>query len=444
MKILLSSVIVFVSVIIGYMVFKNAYVALAIWVGLYMAVNIGANDVANSVWPAVWSKAITIKQAILIAAVWNFSWAVIAWWDVVKTIKKWIIDISPIMETYGEVAWVEIFVIIMLAALLAGWIWLTFATYVRAPVSTTHSIVWGVMWSWIAALWFWAVSWGTMWKIAASWFISPLLGWIIAAWFLLWIKKTILFKEDKVTAAKAWVPFYVAIMSWAFTTYLIVKGIKQVVKVEFLNAALIWMLIAAITFVIVRKSLKKKKNMVNDKAAIASLFSIPLIFAVALLTFAHWANDVANAIWPMAAIYDTFVNWWISSKVDLPVWILVLGWFWISFWLAVFGPRIIQTVGWGITELDRIRAFCIALAASITVIIASQLWLPVSSTHIAIWWIFGVWLLRERIYRNEREEWEKYVERSMIKKIVWAWLITVPASALLSWVLFMILKDIML
>jgi len=388
MKIFWSSVIVFFSVIVGYKVFWNAYVALAIWIGLYMAVNIWANDVANSVWPAVGSKAITIKQAILIAAVWNFSWAIIAGWDVVNTIKKWIIDVTPITQTYWEAAWLEIFVLIMLAALLAGWLWLTFATYVRAPVSTTHSIVGWVMWSWIAALGFWAVSWPTMWKIAASWFISPVLGWIIAALFLYWIKTTILFKEDKVSSAKTWVPFYVAIMSWAFTTYLIVKGIKQVVKVEFINAALIWMLIAAITFVIMRKYLKKKKSLKNDKESIASLFSIPLIFAVALLTFAHGANDVANAIWPMAAIYDTFMNGNISSKVDLPIWILALGWFGISFWLAVFGPRIIKTVGGWITELDRIRAFCIALAASITVIIASQLWLPVSSTHIAIWWIF--------------------------------------------------------
>ncbi len=443
MKVLTSAAIVFLSVIFGFLVFENAYVALAIGIGLYMAINIWANDVANSVGPAVWSNAITIKQAILIAAVWNFSWAVIAWWDVVKTIKKGIIDISWVSEAFWS-AWPEVFVIIMIAALLAWGLWLTFATYVRAPVSTTHSIVWWVMWSWIAALGFWAVSWGTMWKIAASWVISPVLGWLIAAIFLFGIKKTILFQEDKVTSAKAWVPFYVAIMSWAFTTYLIIKWIKQVVKVEFLNAAIIGMLIAAITFVIMRKYLKKKKNLKNNKDSIASLFSIPLIFAVALLTFAHWANDVANAIWPMAAIYDTFINWDISSKVDLPVWILALGWFGISFWLALFGPRIIKTVWGGITELDRIRAFCIALAASITVIIASQLWLPVSSTHIAIWWIFGVWLLREWIYRKERKQWEKYVERSMIKKIVGAWLITVPASALLAWVLFMVLKDIML
>ncbi|MCD5380874.1 inorganic phosphate transporter, partial [Candidatus Gracilibacteria bacterium] len=247
-----------------------------------------------------------------------------------------------------------------------------------------------------------------------------------------------------VSSAKTWVPFYVAIMSWAFTTYLIVKGIKQVVKVEFINAALIGMLIAAITFVIMRKYLKKKKTLKNDKESIASLFSIPLIFAVALLTFAHGANDVANAIGPMAAIYDTFINGNISSKVDLPIWILALGGFGISFGLAVFGPRIIKTVGVGITELDRIRAFCIALAASITVIIASQLGLPVSSTHIAIGGIFGVGLLREWIYRKERKKGEKYVERSMVKKIVGAWLITVPASALLAGLLFMVLKDIML
>ena len=443
MKLLISGAVLIVWIILGYTFFQNAYIALAIWIALYMAINIWANDVANSVGPAVGSWAIIIKQAILIAAVWNFSWAIIAGWDVVKTIKKWIIDISWVTTAYWT-DWWEVFVIIMLAALLAWALWLTFATYIRAPVSTTHSIVWWVMGSWIAALGLWAVSWWTMWKIAATWIISPVLWWIVAATFLYWIKRTILFQDDKVESAKKWVPFYVAIMSWAFTTYLIIKWIKQVVKVEFLNAALIGMMIAAITFVIMRKALKKKKNLKNNKTSIASLFSIPLVFAVALLTFAHWANDVANAIGPIAAIYDTVINGNISSKVDLPVWILVLGWFGISFWLAIFGPRMIKLVWNEITELDRIRAFCIALAASITVIIASQLWLPVSSTHIAIGWIFGVWLLREWVYRAERVNGEKYVERWMIKKIVLAWLITVPASALLAWTLFMVIKDIML
>jgi len=442
MKTFWSFILILVWIVIWYYVFSNAYIALAIWIGLYMAINIGANDVANSVGPAVGSWTITVKQAVIIAAIWNFSWAVIAWWDVVKTIKKWIIDISWMTTTFGS-QWAEVFVIVMLSALLLAALWLTIATLSKAPVSTTHSIVGWIMWAWIAALWFEAVSWETMWKIAASWVTSPVLWGIIAAIFLYWIKRTILFKEDKISAAKKWVPFFVAIMSWAFTTYLIIKWIKHIVKVDFWYAVLIWFFIAMITYFIVSISLKKKIFTENNRDSVSKLFAIPLVFAVALLTFAHWANDVANAIWPMAAIYDTVINWTISTKVWLSIWILVVWWAWIAFWLAIFWPRIIKTVGSEITQLDIIRAFAVALAASITVIIASQLWLPVSSTHIAIGWIMWVWFLREWLDRKTRN-WEKYVKRNLINKIIAAWLITVPIAALLSATVFMILKDIML
>jgi len=442
MKTFLSFISILVWIFIGYYIFNNAYIALAIWIGLYMAINIGANDVANSVGPAVGSWTITIKQAVIIAAIWNFTWAVIAWGDVVKTIKKGIIDISWMTTTFWT-QWAEVFVIVMLAALLSAALWLSIATWAKAPVSTTHSIVGWVMWAWIAALGFDAVSWWTMWKIATSWFTSPVLWGLIAAIFLYWIKKTILFKDDKVKAAKTWVPFFVAVMSWAFTTYLIIKWIKHIVKVDFWYAALIWFFIAMITYFIVKASLNRRHNLENNRDSVSLLFTIPLIFAVALLTFAHWANDVANAIGPIAAIYDTVMNWTISSKVDLPIWILMLWGWWIAFWLAIFWPRIIKTVGSEITELDVVRAFSVALAASITVIIASQLWLPVSSTHIAIGWIMWVWFLREWLDRKERN-WEKYVKRNLINKIVAAWLITVPVAGLLSATVFMVLKDIML
>lgn len=443
MKIFISSVVIFLWAILGYYVFNNTYIALSVAIWLYMAINIGANDVANSVWPAVGSKTITIRQAIIIAAAWNFLWAIIAWWDVVDTIKKGIVDISDISATYGS-QWNEIFVIIMLSALLAWAIWLTFATYIKAPVSTTHSIVGWVMWAWITALWFWAVSWPTMSSIAASWVISPVLWWIIAATFLYFIKKSILFKEDKITAAKKWVPLFVAIMSWAFTTYIILKWIKQIIKVEFLVAIIVWLAISIIVFFLVKRNLKLKKNILNTRESIASLFTIPLIFAVSLLTFAHWANDVANAIWPVAAIFDTVMNNNISTKVDLPIWILMMWGFWISLWLSLFWERIIKVVWSEITKVDKVRAFAVALAASITVIIASQLWLPVSSTHIAIGWIIWVWVLRELLDRRDWKTPEKHVKRNLVKKIIAAWLITVPWAALLASLVFLSLKFLLL
>ena len=201
---------------------NNVFLAIAALFGAYMAMNIGANDVANNVGPAVGSKALTMGGAIVIAAIFEASGALIAGGDVVKTIKKGIIDISAFGGNVDPFIWA------MMAALLAAALWLNFATMMKAPVSTTHSIVGGVMGAGIAAAGFGIVAWGTMGMIAASWVISPVLGGIIAALFLIAIKKTMVFKEDKISAAVKWVPVFVAIMSWAFVTYLTLKGLKKV------------------------------------------------------------------------------------------------------------------------------------------------------------------------------------------------------------------------
>jgi PiT family inorganic phosphate transporter len=328
----------------------------------------------------------------------------------------------------------------MIAALAAAAIWLNIATYLKAPVSTTHSIVWWIMWAWVAALWVSVVQWWTMWKIAASWIISPVIWWLIAAFFLYLIKVNVLFKDDRVKQAKIWVPFFVSIMSWAFSTYIIIKWLKHLIKVDFLFASLIWLLIGLVTYFLVRKSIfRKSSKMKNNRESINNLFTVPLIFAAALLSFAHWANDVANAIWPLSAIYDAAVNSSISTKVSIPLWVMLIWAGWIAVWLALFGPRIIKTVWNEITELDKIRAFTIALSASITVIIASQLWLPVSSTHIALGWIFGVWFLREYLHNKKESKKEIFVKRNQVWKIAWAWVITVPSVAFLSWLIFVIL-----
>ena len=412
------------------------FVLFAALVWGYMAINIWANDVANNVWPAVWSKALTIFGAIVIAAIFEFAWAVIAGWEVVKTIKKWIIDISGFTDPM-------MFIFAMIAALAAAAIWLNIATYFKAPVSTTHSIVWWIMWAWIAALGVSVVEWGTMWKIAASWIISPVIWWVIAAFFLYLIKVNVLYKDDRVKQAKVWVPFFVSIMSWAFSTYIIIKWLKHLIKIDFLFASLIWLLIWLITYFLVKKSIfRKSSKMKNNRESINNLFTVPLIFAAALLSFAHWANDVANAIWPLSAIYDAAVNSSISTKVSIPLWIMLIGAGWITVWLALFGPRIIKTVWNEITELDKIRAFTIALSAAITVIIASQLWLPVSSTHIALGWIFGVWFLREYLHNKKDSKKEIFVKRDQVWKIAWAWIITVPSVAFMSGLIYVLLLNI--
>jgi len=202
---------------------NNTFLIVGAVFGAYMAMNIGANDVANNIGPAVGSQALTLFWAIIIAAIFESSGAFIAGGEVVKTIKKGIID--PALITNPDV-----FIWVMVAALLSAAVWLNFATSVGAPVSTTHSIVGGVMGSGIAAAGFAIVSWGTMAKIAASWVISPVLGGIIAAGFLYFIKINIVYKEDMITSAKKFVPLLISVMVWVFGTYLMLKGVKKIIK----------------------------------------------------------------------------------------------------------------------------------------------------------------------------------------------------------------------
>ncbi len=396
---------------------NNIFLVIAAVFGAYMALNIGANDVANNVGPAVGSKALTMGGAILIAAIFEAGGALIAGGDVVSTIKKGIIDPALFINT-------EEFIWAMTAALLAGGIWLNIATKVGAPVSTTHSIVGGVMGGGIAAAGFSIVSWGTMGKIAASWVISPVLGAVIAAVFLFSLKKTILYKEDRIAAMRKMVPIYVAIMAFAFATYLTLKGLKKIwpniietansilpftfevtKKPTLLTALSIGLVIAVIVYMIVKPRIRKSSQSLQNTAKDAnSLFTIPLVFAAALLSFAHGANDVANAVGPLAAVADAVKSSAIASKAAIPLWVMLVGALGISLGLALYGPKLIRTVGSEITQLNQIRAYSVAMAAAITVIIASQLGLPVSSTHIAIGGIFGVGFLREYLSTTTEQE----------------------------------------
>jgi PiT family inorganic phosphate transporter len=477
----------------------NPILIAAAIIGGYMAINIGANDVANNVGPAVGSKALSLAGAIVIAAIFEAGGAIIAGGDVVSTIKKGIIDPSGIANP-------EAFVWLMMAALLAGAIWLNIATALGAPVSTTHSIVGGVLGAGIAAAGWEIANWDTMGKIAASWVISPVLGGLIAAGFLYIIKRNITYREDMPAAARKMVPLLVALMSWAFATYLILKGLSKLWKVGFLPAAGIGVVIAVAVFFVVRSAIQRRADTLeNNKESINTLFTIPLIFAAGLLSFAHGANDVANAVGPLAAINDALLHGGVTTKAAIPLWIMLIGAIGIAVGLALFGPKLIKTVGTEITELDRMRAFCIAMAASITVIIASQLGLPVSSTHIAVGGVFGVGFLREILKVNysrmierieahhqgeDRQVVEQYltqfkaasvdkkglmieelkrkqvrkdshlskkerkrmksvyktelVKRSVLYKIAGAWIITVPVSGTIGAFLFYAIRGFML
>ncbi|CFX09184.1 putative phosphate permease jhp_1384 [Candidatus Filomicrobium marinum] len=438
----------------------NAVVIIAAAViGGYMALNIGANDVANNVGPAVGSRAMTLFGALIIAAIFECAGALIAGGDVVETIAKGIISPS-VLPSEQQFVWA------MMAALLSSALWIHLATYIGAPVSTTHAVVGGVVGAGIASVGFGAVNWTTMGAIAASWVISPLLGGVIAAIFLAFIKTYIVYRDDKIDAARFWVPILIAIMAASFTAYLIMKGLNHIWKPDGTTLLLTTVATFFVSLAVLRPLIRRQsEGMENRNRSLRKLFHVPLICSAALLSFAHGANDVANAIGPLAAILNAVEQGSVGAAVDVPVWIMLIGALGISIGLFLYGPRLIRMVGQQITKMNPMRAYCVALSAAITVILASALGLPVSSTHIAVGAVFGVGFFREYYTTHSRRRREymlkknkgkkqtarhyvvdsqklqrrKLVRRSHFMVIVAAWLVTVPAAATLSAILYTVI-----
>ncbi|ODT64980.1 MAG: inorganic phosphate transporter [Pelagibacterium sp. SCN 63-23] len=427
----------------------------------YMALNVGANDVANNMGPAVGSRAVSMVGALVIAAIFEAAGALLAGGDVVNTVARDLL-VAPDIEA-------TTFVMVMMAALLASALWVNLATYIGAPVSTTHAVVGGVCGAGIASAGFAIVNWPMIGAIATSWVISPVLGGIFAAIFLTVIQTTITGRLDKITAARIWVPVFVAVMIGVFAMYLATKGLSRVWKPDALTTVALGLAFGVVGWVIAMPWVRRQsRNMENRKKHVAMLFRLPLVGAAALLSFAHGANDVANAIGPLAAIVTTLQTGHSEvAGITLPFWVLAIGGVGISLGLALFGPRLIRTVGEQITKLNEIRAFCAALSAAITVLVASALGMPVSSTHIAVGAVFGVGFLREYVSRRDMEgiavpvnarfvdasqlnatpedalanarkaERRLLVRRQHVYSIAAAWVVTVPASALLSGLLYL-------
>ncbi|MFB2530761.1 inorganic phosphate transporter [Paracoccus sp. p4-l81] len=418
-------------------------------IGAYMALNIGANDVANNMGPAVGANALTMGGALIIAAIFETAGALIAGGDVVKTISTGIVAPGALPDG-------ETFVWAMMAALLAAALWLNLATWLGAPVSTTHSIVGGVVGAGVVAAGFGAVNWGAIGTIAASWVISPILGGLIAAAFLAFIKARIVYREDKIAAARVWVPVLIGIMAGAFSAYLALKGLKRLIDLSLAQAVLTGLAVGLLTWALMIPVVRRQsQGLENRKKSLKKLFGMPLVASAALLSFAHGANDVANAVGPLAAIVHVARAGSIDAAVGIPLWVMVIGAAGISFGLVLFGPKLISMVGQEITKLNPVRAYCVALSAAITVIVASWLGLPVSSTHIAVGAVFGVGFFREwhadrrarasgvvkgKPIPPEDRARRKLVRRSHFVGIAAAWVVTVPASALLSAAIFAVLR----
>jgi PiT family inorganic phosphate transporter len=399
------------------------FIVLAVIFGLYMTWGIGANDVANVMGTSVGSGAITVKTAIIIAAVFEFGGAALAGGHVTKTIRKGIIDPSSITGNP------EILLLGMLAALLAAAVWLMIASSRGWPVSTTHSIVGAVVGFAIAAIGLEAVKWGTISQIVASWVVSPLLGGAISFVLMLSIRRLILNASHPFEAAKRWGPVYVFLVGFIISLVTIFKGLKHL-NIElggpasFGFAAVIGLGIALIGYVLINR-VKVDKEAEKDfhYASVEKVFVPMMLFTACGMAFAHGSNDVANGVGPMAAVVGLVQSGGeVTQKSELPLWILVVGGFGIVVGLATYGYKVMRTIGTKITELTPTRAFCATMAAAITVVLASRTGMPVSTTHIAVGGVVGVGMARGI----------GAIDLRVIGGIVMSWIITLPVGGVLA------------
>ncbi len=411
----------------------TVFLVMAVIFGFYMTWGIGANDVANAMGTSVGSGAITVKQAIIIAAIFEFAGAFIAGGQVTKTIRKGIIDPgaitgSPELLVYG-----------MLAALLAAAIWLMVASTRGWPVSTTHTIVGAIVGFAMAGIGIDAVNWGKISGIVASWLVSPLIGGTIALLLMLSVRKLILNAEHPFKQAQKWGPVYVFLVGFIVALVTLFKGLKhlnlELSGIESFIAALVVGIVVAFIGKIMINKVKVDETADRDfhYASVEKAFTPLMIFTACAMAFAHGSNDVANGIGPLAAVVSIVNSGGeVTQKAGLPIWILILGGAGIVIGLATMGYKVMQTIGTKITELTPTRGYCATLAAATTVVLASKTGLPVSTTHIAVGAVMGVGLARGI----------GAVDLRVLGNIVISWVITLPVGGILAALFFFVFKGI--
>ena len=409
------------------------YIGLAAVFGLFMAWGIGANDVANAMATSVGSKALTIKQAIVVAAVFEFLGAVLAGGAVTDTVRKGIVDTDllagdPKLLVYG-----------MLAALLAAGTWLFIASRNGWPVSTTHSIVGAIVGFAAVGIGVDAVQWGRVGTIVMSWVASPLTAGFIAYLIYQSVQRLILRQDDPLERAKRYVPVYIFFAAFTITLVTILKGLKHVgldlsLRDSYILAIAIAVGIAVIGAIAIRRIQPDKKA---DKSqhfyTVERVFGVLMVVTACGMAFAHGSNDVANAIGPLAAVVSVAQNGVITAKSTLPIWVLMLGGAGIVIGLATYGRHVIATVGKKITQLTPSRGFAAELAAATTIVIASGTGMPISTTHTLVGAVLGVGLARGI----------DAIDLRVVARILISWVVTIPAGAFLAIVFFFIFKAVL-
>jgi len=413
--------------------YGTVFIILAIIFGLFMAWGIGANDVANAMATSVGSKALTIKQAVIIAAIFEFAGALLAGGQVTKTIRKGMVDSDLLASTP------ELLVFGMLASLLAAGLWLLIASFYGWPVSTTHSIVGAIVGFAAVGIGFEAVHWAKVGSIAMSWVVSPLLAGTIA--FLLFnsVQKLILNTSDPLANAKKYVPYYMFLVGFIIALVTLFKGLKHVgLEMSAMENYIIAMLLGLVVMFIGKAKIKRIKfDPSEDKdfhfTNVEKIFAVLMMITACAMAFAHGSNDVANAVGPVAAVVGVVESGGeVAQKSAMPIWILLLGGVGIVVGLAMYGHRVIATVGSGITALTPSRGFAATLAASITVVLASGTGLPISTTHTLVGAVLGVGLARGIGALN----------LGVVRTVFLSWVVTLPAGAILAIIIFYILKGV--
>ena len=413
--------------------YGNVLIILAIIFGTFMAWGIGANDVANAMGTSVGSGAVTIKQAIIIAVIFEFAGAILAGGEVTATIRKGILDAAlftnePHLLVYG-----------MLASLLAAGMWLLIASSFGWPVSTTHSIVGAIVGFGAVGVGVDAVAWSKVFKIVISWIASPILAGVISFILFRSLQNLIIDTKHPFDNAKKYVPYYMFLVGFIVSLVTIFKGLKHVGMSfdTFTSYSLsigVGLLVAIIgTFLIRDIHLDPDENKDFYYASMERVFGVLMIITAAAMAFAHGSNDVANAIGPLAAIYSVVESGGlIGAKSALPIWILLVGGAGIVIGLITYGHKVIATIGTGITQLTPSRGFAATLAAAATVVIASGTGIPVSTTQVLVGAVLGVGLARGMAALDTR----------VINKIFLSWIVTLPAGAFMSILFFFALKGV--
>lgn len=398
---------------------------------LFMAWGVGANDVANAMGTSVGSKVLTIKQAIIIAMVFEFAGAYLAGGEVTNTIRDGIVDPQAFAAVPQDL------VFGMMAALLAAGFWLLFATAMGWPVSTTHSIVGAIIGFAVVSVGADAVNWSKAGTIASSWVISPLAAAIVSYLLFRSAQKLILDTDDPFRNAKKYVPFYMFFVGFILSMVTMNKGLKHVglpltPNEAFMLSVAIGLLVMALGILLMRRI---EPDATADRefryASVEKVFGVLMIFTACSMAFAHGSNDVANAVGPLAAIFSVVQSGGeIGGKSATPGWILLLGAIGIVIGLATYGAKVIATIGEKITELTPSRGFAAEFAAATTVVVASGMGLPISTTHTLVGAVLGVGLARGI----------GSINLGVIGGIFASWVVTLPAGAILSMFFFLILK----